>query len=203
MIGSNQISTAEEKEIAKKLPFTKAGVFLESRAFMRDCLSTLLNSNPLEVPLKAYPGEIPKIPEEIGNISISHTENVLIVIWHKEKIGIDIEKSDRKFNYQSLANKYFKKNLNIKDSNKLDKKEILNQWSAIEAAIKWEGGKIANDLKQWRYIRNEGKILHEKKKLKLKLNQFEYKEWTISIAMKSNIYENNKFIICDKVNNFL
>ena len=202
MIGSNQISTSEEKEIASKLSHIRAGVFLESRAFIRECLSTLLDSNPLEVPLRAYPGEIPMIPEEIGNISISHTGNILIVIWHIEKIGIDIERSDRNFNYQSLAKKYFQKNLDKKDINKLDKKEVLNQWSAIEAAIKWEGGKIANDLKQWKYIKHENKILHMNKKLKLKLNQFEYKGWTISVAMKSNIYKNDKFIICDKVNNF-
>ncbi len=201
MRGTSQTSTTEEKEIAKKLSHIKARVFLESRAFMRECLSTLLDSDPLEVPLKAYPGKIPELPEEMGNISISHTEDILIVIWHEEKIGIDIEKSERKFNHQSLAKKYFRKNLDTKNINKLDKKAILNQWSAIEAAIKWEGGKLANDLKQWKYIKHEDKIFHEKKNLKLQLNQFEYKEWTISVAMKSNIFINEQFIICDMINN--
>ena len=201
MKGSNQISTTEEKEIAKNLSNLRAGIFLESRAFMRECLATLFDMNPLKIPLRAYPGEIPKIPKEIGNISISHTEDILIVIWHKEKVGIDIERSNRNFNYQSLAKKYFKKNLGTKDFNKLNQNEILNHWSAIEAAIKWEGGKIANDLRQWKYIKNEEKILHEKKQLKLKLSQFEYMGWTISIAMESNIYENHEFIICDKVIN--
>ena len=192
------ISTEEEKEIAKKLSPLRAKVYLESRAFMRGCIAELLDKSPFEITLKAYPGEIPKIPKKDGNISISHTKNDLIVIWHEEKIGIDIEKTDRKFNYQCLAKKYFYKNFDIQDEKNWKKKDILNNWSAIEAAIKWDGGKLSNDLKQWQYIKNEKKILHEKKKLKLKLHQLFYKEWTISIATQSNEFKHNELIICDK-----
>ena len=107
MKGLKHISTSEEKKISKLLSEKRAKVFLESRAFMRQCLSNLFNLNPLEIPLKAHPGEIPNIPEEMGNISISHTKNILILIWHEEKIGIDIEVSKRKFNYRGIAKKYF------------------------------------------------------------------------------------------------
>ena len=109
MMDSKYISTTEEKKIAYNLPIKRAKVFLESRAFMRECLSDFLEITPLDITLKAHPGAVPQVPPNIGNISISHTQNVLIVILHEEKIGIDIENSDRKFNYQGLTKKYFQK----------------------------------------------------------------------------------------------
>ena len=201
MIDSKKISTSEEKQIANNLPIKRAKVFLESRAFMRECLSNLLDINPLDIPLKAYPGEIPQIPKDIGNISISHTQNVLIVIFHKDKIGIDIEKSDRKFNYQGLTKKYFHKRRSTKSKTRIYKKDVLKEWSAIEAAIKWEGGKISKDLREWEYISDNREIHNKNKNLTLELNQFDYKEWIISIATKGKKYKNDQFIICDSIIN--
>ena len=202
MIGSKQISTSEEKEIARNLPYKRAKVFLESRAFIRECLSNLLGIKPLEIPLKAYPGEIPKIPKEIGNISISHTKDTLIVIWDENRIGIDMEKTNRNFNYKSLAEKYFRKNTEMTDKLKINKNYVLKNWSAVEAAIKWDGGKLSKDLKNWKYLKKKGKIIHENKKIELQLNQFEYKDWTISIAMQNKTYQNDQFVICDYGNNY-
>ena len=202
MTNSNYISTEEEKAIAKKLSVMRSKIYLESRAFIRDCISNLLNKNPLEITLKAYPGAIPKIPKEYGNISMSHTNNALVVVWHKEKVGIDIEKSDRKFNYQCLAKKYFKNNFEIKNNERLKKKDVLDYWSAIEAAIKWNGGKLANDLKEWKYNKDKNIILHKNKNLKLQLNQLVYKEWTISVATQSKESLTNDLIICDEDTNF-
>ena len=95
-------------------------------------------------------------------ILIRHTQNVLIVILHEDKIGIDIENSDRKFNYQGLTKKYFQKRERTKNKISIQKKDILQEWSAIEAAIKWEGGKISKDLKEWEYVSEEKEIYHKK-----------------------------------------
>ncbi len=192
------VSTNEEKNIARELTDRRAKVFLESRAFIRECLSNLLNIEPLEIPLNAYPGQIPKITQDIGNISISHTQNVLIVIWHYEKIGIDIEKSNRQFNYQGLEKKYHLNNGKIK----INKKDILNMWSAIEAAIKWEGGKLSKDIKKWKFTKNKSNIFHRDKKIKLQLHQFDYRGYIVSIAFKNELLKKNQLIICDKANNF-
>ncbi len=204
MGGLKHISTYEEKKISKLLTAKRAKVFLESRAFMRQCLSHLFNINPLEIPLKAYPGEIPKIPEGMGNISISHTKNILILIWHEEKIGIDIEESKRKFNYQGIAKKYFQNTKGMKSTKKINQKDILNYWSAIEAAIKCDGGKLSQDLKHWKLIKgkNKDKIYHANKELKLQLNQFEYKQWIISITNKKRFFSNDDLIICENFNDF-
>ena len=201
MMDSKYISTTEEKKIAYNLPIKRAKVFLESRALMRECLSDFLEIRPLDIPLKAYPGAVPQVPQNIGNISISHTQNVLIVILHEEKIGIDIENSDRQFNYQGLTKKYFQKRERTKNKIRIQKKDILQEWSAIEAAIKWEGGKISKDLKEWEYVSEEKEIYHKNKNLTLTLNQFEYKDWIISIATRGKKYQNDQFIICDGINN--
>ena len=196
---SKYISTVEEKKIASNLPIKRAKVFLESRAFMRECLSDFLGISPLDIPLKAYPGEIPQVPQNIGKISISHTQNVLVVILHEDKVGIDIENSDRKFNYQGLTKKYFQKKERTKNKISIQKKDVLKEWCAIEAAIKWEGGKISKDLKEWEYVSDEKAIYHKNKNLTLELNQFDYKEWIISIATKGKKYKNDQFIICNSI----
>ena len=72
---------------------------------------------------------------------------------------------------------------------------ILNQWGAVEAAIKWDHGKLAEDIKEWQYSENDKTLFHKKKKLKLKFTQITFYKWTISLAYKdtSNFIPN---IIC-------
>ena len=45
------------------------------------------------------------------------------------------------------------------------------------------------------------KFIIKNKNLTLTLNQFEYKDWIISIATKGKKYQNDQFIICDGINN--
>ena len=66
---------------------------------MRDALSDLFKMNPLQIPISADPGKPPKLPTGMGYISISHCIDAFIIGWHQENIGIDIERSDRDFNY--------------------------------------------------------------------------------------------------------
>ena len=43
----------------------------------------------------------------MGYISLSHCKDAIIIVWHKNKIGIDIERKDRDFNHVKFAEKYF------------------------------------------------------------------------------------------------
>ena len=54
----------------------------------------------------------------------------------KKKFGIDIERLDRDFNYTKLAKKYFFRSNSHNNKSELYKNSILNQWCAVEAAIK-------------------------------------------------------------------
>ena len=136
----------------------------------------------------------------MGQISFSHCSDAIILVWHAKKIGIDIERIDRKFNYEKLAKKYFFQSTIFNNTNKLNKESILNQWCAIEAAIKWDHGKLAQDIRQWQYFESKKILFHKKKKLKLKFNQINFFKWTISLAYKesphfmSNIFCNSKIL---------
>ena len=191
------VSTSSELRIASNLSQARAKIFLETRYYMRDALSALFNINPMKVPIKAHPGKPPELPNGMGYISISHCKDAFIIGWHRENIGIDIERSDRDFNYQKLAKKYFQKE-NIKNFN-MNKYLILKEWSAIEAAIKYDKGKLSRDIKEWKHEINKKNLYHKSKRIKLNLIQIPFLDWTISIAFKNNaLYELPK-IICSNL----
>ena len=193
--GVQDVATHKELEIANKLSKQRANIFLESRAYIRHSLGTLFDLNPLEIPIIANPGEPPELPQEMGNLSFSHCSDAMILAWHEKKIGIDIERMDRNFNYQELAKKYFFKPNN---KMKLSKATVLNQWCALEAAIKWDHGKLAKDIKEWQYFANENKLFHKKKKLHLSFNQINFQKWTISLAYKEKSCFMNNLICSSK-----
>ena len=189
------VSTKHEIDIASKLSSSRAKVYLESRFYIRDALSNIFDLTPLEVPLTANPGEPPILPKGMGYLSISHSQDALIICWSEERIGIDIEYSDREFNYKTLAKKYFYPK-NINDS-ALSKNNILKEWSAIEAAIKWDRGKLSQDIKHWKYEKHKKILFHKRKQLKVNLNQFSYLKWTISIVSQNDINSLTSIICAD------
>ena len=191
------VSTSSELQIASNLSEARAKIFLETRYYMRDALSALFNINPMKIPITAHPGKPPKLPNGMGYISISHCKDAFIIGWNRENIGIDIERSDRDFNYKKLAKKYFQEE-NMKNYN-LNKYLILKKWSAIEAAIKCDRGKLSRDIKEWKYQINQGSIYHQSKKIKLNLIQIAFLDWTISVAYKNKILYERPKIICSNL----
>ena len=191
------VSTSNELQIAANLSKARAKIFLETRYYMRDALSALFNISPLKIPITANPGEPPKLPDGMGYISISHCKDAFIIGWHKDNIGIDIERSDRNFSYKKLAKKYFSQD-NIKSYN-LNRLSILQEWSAIEAAIKYDRGKLSKDIKEWKYQKNKESIYHKSKKIKLSIIQLPFLDWTISIAIKNKIIYDLPKVICSDV----
>ena len=191
------VSTSSELQIASTLSRARAKIFLETRYYMRDALSSLFNINPLKIPITAPPGEPPTLPHDMGYISISHCKDAFIISWHKEKIGIDIERSDRDFNYQTFAKKYFQQE-NMKNYN-LNRYAILKEWCAIESAIKYDRGKLSRDIKEWKYEINQENIYHKSKNIKLNLIQIPFLDWTISIAYKNKILYDLPKIICSNL----
>ena len=193
--GVQDVATLKELEISKRLSKQRANIFLESRAHIRNSLGTLFNLNPLEIPIIANPGKPPKLPKGMGYLSFSHCRDAVILVWHKKKIGIDIEKIDRNFNYVKLAEKYFSNSNKANSISKSYKLSILNQWCAVEAAIKWDHGKLAKDIKEWQYSEKYKTLIHRKKKLNLKFSQLNFYKWTISLAYKED-YHIKPNIIC-------
>ena len=88
--GVQDVATVEEIKTAKNLTSSRSKIFLETRAYLRQSLSTLFNLDPLKIPINAQPGEPPSLPRGMGNISLSHCKDAIAIVWHKSKIGIDI-----------------------------------------------------------------------------------------------------------------
>ena len=194
--GVQDVVTVEEIKTAKKLSSLRSKVFLETRAYLRQSLSTLFALDPLEIPINAHPGKPPRLPPGMGNISLSHCKDAITIVWHKSKIGIDIERSDRDFNYVKFAEKYFfHTNKSIHYSN-LSKNKILNQWCAVEAAIKWDHGTLSKDINNWQYFENPKELIHKKKNLHLNYSQINFHNWTISLAYQEKTSLNPEIICC-------
>ncbi len=133
----------------------------------------------------------PKI-SEFTSQSVKEEVNTKIVFLPRDPewayVFWQISEIDRDFNYEKLAKKYFFNSNRSKNKRELSKNSILNQWCAVEAAIKWDHGKLAKDIKEWQYSENEKTLFHKKKKLKLKFTQITFYKWTISLAYKDSSY---------------
>ena len=87
--------TNEEKKWARDLSPIRAREYLLARGYLRKSLSNLLDIDPLSIPLKAPPSKPPLLEDGLGFVSISHCKDALVLGWSEEKIGLDIEISNR------------------------------------------------------------------------------------------------------------
>ena len=196
--GVQDIATVDEIKTAKNLSSSRSKIFLETRAYLRESLSTLFDLDPLEIPINAHPGEPPILPTGMGNISLSHCKDALSIVWHKSKIGIDMERIDRDFNNIKFAEKYFFHTNKSIQNNNLTKNKILNQWCAVEAAIKWDHGKLAKDINHWQYFEKPKKLIHQKKNIHLHYSNINFHNWTLALAYEEKTSFNPEIICCSK-----
>ena len=198
---SNKIKpiTDLEKEKLNNLSNHRAIEYAFTRGHVRDILSKLFGISPLDIPLESFPGKPPILKGELGNISISHCKDALFIGWSTKNIGVDIERKDRKFKSNNIAEKYFLKE-ERKELEKLSGEKrrlsILKLWVLKEAAIKYQRGTIMRDLSLWE-INNKYTSAHHKS-LNISLNTFCFhkKSWVLGIAHNS-ININYKDIIVD------
>ena len=178
--------TSEEKKWVNKLSKKRGWTYHFSRGCIRHVMSNMTGIDPLQIPLKAYPGQPPLLEEGWGNISLSHCSDALLIGWASEKIGVDIERKDRKLHAYKLSKRFFTKSEDREIENlpsRLAKEEVLRRWIVKEAAIKWQSGKISNNLNQWIWKKNSHFIYHQKLGYKVKIYQQNHEEWTYAIAL--------------------
>ena len=89
--------------------------------------------------MDALPGKAPKLDNNLGYISFSHCKDALLIGWSAAKIGIDLERSDRKLAASQLANRFFTKEepqrIQQLRGSKLNS-NVLENWVLKEAVIK-------------------------------------------------------------------
>ena len=183
------ISPLEIRE-ASRLPTKKAIQYRLSRGNIRYALSKLFSINPLEVPLNSLPGNAPSLSKNFGYVSMSHCSDALFIGWSKDKIGVDIERIDRKLVSTEIANRFFDENdiLSLKGlSRDLYKEGFLKIWVVKESLIKWQNGSLLKGLKEWKINEKSGTASHKNLKLNVNINNFRFLKWEIGIASSVEI----------------
>ena len=176
----------EEKKWVTKLSTSRGLIYHFSRGCVRNVISNMAGLDPLEIPLKADPGKPPLLAEGWGHISISHCCDALLIGWSNEKLGVDIERKDRKFQAHKLSRRFFNKNENCQIENlppSQAKEQVLKKWVVKEAAIKWQSGKISTNLNQWIWENDSSFAYHKKLGYKVKVYRESYDKWTYAIAL--------------------
>ncbi len=190
--------TREEKKWVQNLTPRRGMLYHFSRGCLRHVMSRLTELDPLDIPLKADPGEPPLLAEGWGYISMSHCSDALLIGWSSGKIGVDIERKDRKFQAHKLSKRFFTKYENHEIENlppSQAKELVLKRWVVKEAAVKWQRGKIANNINQWIWKNKSSFAHHKKLGHKIKVYEQNHDKWTYAIAIDEDL-NIHKPIIC-------
>ncbi len=191
------ISTEEKKWVQKLTP--KRGLIYHfSRGYLRHVMSNMTGVDPLDIPLKADPGEPPLLAEGWGYISMSHCTDALLIGWSSAKIGVDIERKDRQLQAYKLSKRFFThyENCEIENLSSSQARElVLKRWVVKEAAVKWQRGKIASNINQWVWKNKSSFAHHKKLGHKVKVYEQNHDQWTYAIAIDKDSLT-HKPIIC-------
>mgnify|MGYP001173652091 CR=1 FL=1 len=173
--------------------------YFHSRGYIRKALSSILHFKPLDLPLYAPPGEPPLLNiEEGGHLGISHSKDYLLFGYSEFNFGIDLERSDREICSQRIIQRFYSdKEIKILDTlNDKDKRAMtLQLWVAKEASIKFQKGRLFDDLKSWECNHNFDKIVNNKKNISLYLNVFKFIDWYFSVVSVEKLKKED-IIIC-------
>jgi len=188
----------EEKKWVEKLTPRRGLTYHFSRGCLRHVMSRMTGLEPLDIPLKADPGEPPSLAEGLGFISMSHCSDALLIGWSSGGIGVDIERKDRQFQAYKLSKRFFTQyeNCEIENLTPSQAKElVLKRWVVKEAAVKWQRGKIASNLNQWIWKNKSSFAYHKKLGHKVKVYEQNHDQWTYAIALDGDSVT-HKPIIC-------
>ena len=142
----------QEQAWACNLSQTRQRRFLGSRSWMRSCLSDLWGVPAQDIPLHAPPGKPPALHSDWGFVSLSHSKGFALMAWSSAPVGVDLERLDRPFASDALMSRYYASS-EQRRLRSLPKhafhQAVLEHWLIKEAAIKWQQGSLAQDLKDW------------------------------------------------------
>jgi 4'-phosphopantetheinyl transferase len=139
---------AEERSRAERFKFTiHRERFIASHGFTRIVLGNYLNAPPECIVLQKGRYGKPFLNPDKGCIShslqfnLSHTEDLaLLAVTQKHEIGVDIECTDRKTDWQGIVQRFFtkseQKQLFLLDDKEQQKKAFFELWTRKEAYMK-------------------------------------------------------------------
>jgi len=174
---------------AEGLPQRRAMQFRRSRLWMRSCMASLLGCSAQEVPLIAPPGAPPLLASGWGHISLSHCVDACLLAWSLQPVGVDLERADRAFPADALMRRFF---TGAERSALLDlqgerlRREVLDRWLIKEAAIKWQRGSLASDLRFWDVSPCLGWARHGGLAIEIASELRSQGDWRLAVAVTDN-----------------
>tara|TARA_Y100001968_G_C19292754_1_gene685055 strand:- start:466 stop:1068 length:603 start_codon:yes stop_codon:yes gene_type:complete len=190
----------EEKKWVNALTPKKGMIYQLSRGCLRHVMSNMTGINPLDIPLKAEPGEPPLLAEGWGYVSMSHCSDALLIGWSSSKIGVDIERKDRQFQAHKVSKRFFSnyENCEIENLPPSQLKElVLKRWVVKEAAVKWQRGKIARNINQWIWENKSSFAHHKRLGHRVKVYEQSHDQWTYAIAIDKDSTTHRPIICLD------
>ena len=155
--------SAQEQQWCAALPALQQPRYRSSRSQLRHHLANLLACDPLAVPLHSPPGQAPRLEAGFGFVSISHSQQQLLTAWSPWPIGVDLEWEQRALQAEPLACRFFPPRewqhlaALAPEARRL---AVLESWVRKEAAIKWRGSGIAQDLRHWYWDGERAALIH-------------------------------------------
>ena len=176
-------NTVEEFFQIKNFPKNYSNKFLYSRSYMRLALSEFFSIDPLKVPLYAPPQKPPTLKQGFGYISLSHCEDLILLVWSDKNIGADIERKDRKISKNLVINRFFKQyeELYFSDNNSINK-NFMDIWVINESIIKYQKTGLFIGMKDWEIDLQKNTSINLVNHQTLNTFTLEYKSWIIGIA---------------------
>ena len=155
--------SAAEQQWCAALPLLQQPRYSSSRSQLRRHLAALWACEPEAVPLHSPPGQVPRLAEGHGFVSISHSQQQLLTAWSPWPIGVDLEWEQRPLQAEPLARRFFPpqewQRLAALEP-PLRRQAVLESWVRKEAAIKWRGTGIAQDLRHWCWDSHREALIH-------------------------------------------
>ena len=187
--------TGREQVWAAEMSPSRSSQFLVSRSWMRSCLAIKHGVQPLQVPLEAPPGAPPRLPLGWGYLSLSHCADACLLGWSQQPIGVDLERSDRAIpSALALIHRFYRESEQIElralQAEQL-RRQVLDRWLLKEAAIKWQRGSLAQDLRFWEVSSTLDCARHHGLNLKVAAQLRSVKKWRLGIVVgeKKNLQD--------------
>jgi 4'-phosphopantetheinyl transferase len=152
-----------EQAWAQRLSAPRRPRYLRSRGLLRRQLAALLKLSAQEVPLHSPPGEAPILAEGSGHVSLSHSQDQLLLAWSPWPIGVDLEWQQRPIQAELLARRFFPAQewQHLQSVAAAERQAaVLESWVRKEAAIKWQRSSLASDLRHWCWNANVQQLQH-------------------------------------------
>jgi hypothetical protein len=133
------VSEEEHRRAESTSSTTARQAFLAGRRLVRNVLSCWLSVDPLKLAIRLSSEGRPYLfGDSVPFFSITHSGDLVMVAFSKEKIGADME-LERQLDSVALASRFFSNQEALLISNGKNNETFFRLWTCREAAIKADG----------------------------------------------------------------